>query len=86
MNITLTIPTEALPAVSAIAARANQSTEDYVAARVADLFEDWRKSEIQRLKDENRAFFDKAAELPEAAQERVRQFVLAEATAAGLVP
>ena len=78
----LTIDPSKLTGLTALVARLNstegaeQTTpEAYLLARVNDLLASYDQQEIERVKAENAAFFDLAAQLPADKQEQLRALV-----------
>ena len=87
----LTIDPSRLSGLNAILTRANAanteegaeqiSPEDYLTARVNELLESYTTQEIERVKQENAAFFNQAALLPPAVQQQLRDLIASAAPA-----
>ena len=80
--MTLTIDPSRLSGLNAIVARANaaegaeQTTpEAYLQQRVEEILASYDAQEVERVKQENAAFFDLAATLPSDKQEQLRALV-----------
>ena len=80
--MTLTIDPSKLSGLNAIVARLNaaegaeQTTpEAYLTARIEEILASYDQQEIDRVKAENAAFFDLAAQLPADKQEQLRALV-----------
>lgn len=78
----LTIDPSRLNGLNAIVSRLNAAEgaepttpEDYLLARVNEILDSYTTQEIERVKAENAAFFDLAAQLPAEAQEQVKALV-----------
>lgn len=78
----LTIDSSKLSGLNSIVTRANaaegaeQTTpEAYLLARVHEILDNYTAQEVERVKAENAAFFDLAAQLPAEAQEQVKALV-----------
>lgn len=78
----LTIDPSKLSGLTAIVARLNsvegaeQTTpEAYLLARVNEILDSYTAQEVERVKAENAAFFDLAAQLPADKQEQVKALV-----------
>jgi hypothetical protein len=78
----LTIDPSKLSGLNAIVARLNsadgaeQTTpEAYLQARVEEILTSYDAQEVERVKAENAAFFDLAAQLPSDKQEQLRALV-----------
>lgn len=78
----LTIDPSKLSGLNAIVARLNaaenaeQTTpEAYLLARVHEILDSYTAQETERVKQENAAFFDLAAQLPAEAQEQIKALV-----------
>jgi hypothetical protein len=78
----LTIDPSKLTGLTAIVSRANsvegaeQTTpEAYLQARVEEVLASYDAAEIERVKAENTAFFDLAAQLPAEKQEQLKALV-----------
>lgn len=78
----LTIDPDKLSGLTAIVSRLNavegaeQTTpEAYLLARVEEILASYDAQEVERVKQENAAFFDLAATLPVEAQEQIKALV-----------
>jgi hypothetical protein len=78
----LTIDPSKLNGLNAIVSRLNaaegaeQTTpEAYLLARVEEILSSYDAAEVERIKQENAAFFDLAATLPPDAQEQIKALV-----------
>ena len=78
----LTIDPSRLSGLAAIVARLNsvegakQTTpEDYLLARINEILDSYTAKETERVKAENAAFFDLAAQLPADKQEQIKALV-----------
>jgi hypothetical protein len=80
----LTIDTSKLSGLNAIVTRANSANtegaeqttpEAYLLARVEEILASYTAAEVERVKAENAAFFDLAAQLPAEKQEQLRALV-----------
>jgi hypothetical protein len=78
----LTIDPSKLSGLNAIVARLNsvegaeQATpEAYLLARVEEVLASYDAAEVERVKQENAAFFELAATLPSDKQEQIKTFV-----------
>jgi|688.fasta_scaffold39868_6 hypothetical protein len=78
----ITISPDKLSGLNALVARLNaaegaeQTTpEAYLLARVEEVLASYDAAEVERVKQENAAFFNLAATLPPEAQEQIKQLV-----------
>jgi len=82
--MTLTIDPSKLSGLNAIVSRLNavegaeQTTaEAYLAARVEEILSSYDASEVERVMQENAAFFQQAALLPAEVQQQLRDLIAA---------
>jgi hypothetical protein len=80
--MTLTIDPSKLNGLNAIVSRANSvegaeqiTAEDYLLARVEEVLASYDAAEVERVKQENAAFFELAATLPSEKQEQLKALV-----------
>lgn len=78
----LTIDPTRLNGLNAIVARLNAvegaeptTPEDYLLGRVNEILDSFNAQEVERVKQENAAFFDLAAQLPADKQEQIKALV-----------
>lgn len=78
----LTIDPSKLSGLTAIVARLNAAEnaeqitpEAYLLARVNEILDSYTAQEVERVKQDNAAFFDLAAQLPADKQEQIKQLV-----------
>lgn len=71
----LVIDDSKLSGLNAIAARENTTPEAYLTARIDEVLASYTSAEIERVKAENAAFFDLAAQLPAEKQEQLKAIV-----------
>jgi hypothetical protein len=80
----LTISTDKLSGLNAIVSRLNSvegdeqtTAEAYLAARVEEILASYDASEVERVMQENAAFFQQAATLPAEIQQQLRDLIAA---------
>jgi hypothetical protein len=78
----LTIPDTALSGLNAIVSRLNSvegaeqtTAEEYLTARVEEILASYDASEVERVMQENAAFFQQAALLPASVQQQLRDLI-----------
>ena len=82
--MTITIPAEKLSGLNAIVARLNAvegaeqiTPEAYLIARVEEILSSYDAAEVERVMQENAAFFQQAATLPAEIQQQLRDLIAA---------
>jgi hypothetical protein len=80
--MTLTIDPSKLNGLNAIVARLNSvegaeqiTAEEYATQRMLEILASYDAAEVERVKAENAAFFDLAAQLPADKQEQIKALV-----------